>query len=175
MPSNPAFLCEGAIYCADCITFSDSDLSTGHVSLRPPSSLACDDQCTACGETFARDSQVDLDAMVEQYLETLLWSESDEEGSLEDRFEPSDIPAEVALEIREDCENCLELAGHLLTEDEEQDSTDVGHNFCLTRNGHGAGFWDGGYEHGNALTEVAKTFGTNGLYVGDDGLLYTHS
>jgi hypothetical protein len=36
----------------------------------------------------------------------------------------------------------------------------AGHDFQLTRNGHGAGFWDGDWEHGDALTAIAKTFGT---------------
>ena len=36
-----------------------------------------------------------------------------------------------------------------------------GHDFWLTRNGHGAGFWDRGYadEVGDALTEAAHAFG----------------
>ena len=38
---------------------------------------------------------------------------------------------------------------------------DAGGDFHLTRNGHGAGFWDGGWpEHGDELTELAKPYGT---------------
>lgn len=48
-----------------------------------------------------------------------------------------------------------------------------GHDFWLTRNGHGAGFWDRGYGRtGTLLTEAAKVWGSSDLYVGDDGLLY---
>lgn len=49
----------------------------------------------------------------------------------------------------------------------------IAHDFWLTRNGHGSGFWDGDYGHiGDQLTAIAKTFGNVDLYVGDDGLIY---
>jgi hypothetical protein len=35
----------------------------------------------------------------------------------------------------------------------------IEHDFFLTRNGHGAGFWDGDYKNGEKLTEIAKSFG----------------
>lgn len=43
----------------------------------------------------------------------------------------------------------------------------IGHDFILTRNGHGAGFWDRGLgEIGDRLTEWAKTFGPiESLYI----------
>lgn len=47
-----------------------------------------------------------------------------------------------------------------------------GHDFWLTRNGHGAGYWDRGLDTGDVLTAAAKTFGSSDLYVGDDGLVY---
>jgi hypothetical protein len=52
----------------------------------------------------------------------------------------------------------------------------VGHDFWLTRNGHGAGFWDRGIgDYGDALTEHAHSFGASDVYVGDDGRLYVSS
>ncbi len=47
------------------------------------------------------------------------------------------------------------------------DNTDkqAGHDFWLTRNGHGAGFWDGDYEKGDELTSASKPYGEEGLYV----------
>lgn len=47
-----------------------------------------------------------------------------------------------------------------------------GHDFWLTRNGHGAGYWDRGLDTGDALSKAAKTFGSADLCVGDDGLIY---
>jgi hypothetical protein len=48
-----------------------------------------------------------------------------------------------------------------------------GHDFYLTRNRHGAGFWDRGLgDLGTALTDLAHPWGEASVYVGDDGLLY---
>lgn len=54
------------------------------------------------------------------------------------------------------------------------DEAQNGHDFWLTRNGHGVGFWDRGYdkEVGDALTKASESFGEVDLYVGDDGRIY---
>ena len=54
------------------------------------------------------------------------------------------------------------------------DDTDIAHDFWLTRQGHGAGFWDGVYpdEIGDKLTEISNDFRELYIYVGDDGQLY---
>lgn len=58
------------------------------------------------------------------------------------------------------------------------------HDFILTRNGHGAGFWDGDYDYdielsngdtlnlGEELTRVAKSYDEIHLYLGDDDKIY---
>jgi hypothetical protein len=52
---------------------------------------------------------------------------------------------------------------------EEQAAYDL----WLTRNGHGAGFWDRGLgEAGEVLTKLAHEMGACDLYLGDDGLVY---
>lgn len=49
----------------------------------------------------------------------------------------------------------------------------AGHDFWLTRCGHGAGFWDRGLgDVGDQLTAAAKAFGGADLYVGDDGRIH---
>lgn len=50
----------------------------------------------------------------------------------------------------------------------------AGHDFWLTRCGHGAGFWDGDWPEpaATALDEASKEFGNVDLYVGDDGQIY---
>jgi hypothetical protein len=54
------------------------------------------------------------------------------------------------------------------------EETRAGHDFWLTRNGAGAGFWDGDWseEVGKRLTDASKSFGEVNLYVGDDGKIY---
>ncbi len=50
----------------------------------------------------------------------------------------------------------------------------AGHDFWLTRNGHGAGFWDGHWPEPMAskLDKASKSFGGLDLYMGDDGKVY---
>lgn len=51
----------------------------------------------------------------------------------------------------------------------------AGHDYWLTRNGHGAGFWDRDELPGDVaarLTAAAERAGTVYLYVGDDGNTY---
>ena len=49
----------------------------------------------------------------------------------------------------------------------------AGHDFMLTLNGHGAGFWDRGLgEVGDRLTKAAKDVGECNLYVGDDSRIH---
>jgi hypothetical protein len=53
------------------------------------------------------------------------------------------------------------------------DPAQIGHDFWLTRNGHGAGFWDRGLgEVGERLTRQCRPYGEVNLYVGDDGGIY---
>ena len=50
---------------------------------------------------------------------------------------------------------------------------EAGADFWLTRNRHGAGFWDGDWpDSGEELTRIAHSFGECSLYAGDDGQLY---
>lgn len=49
-----------------------------------------------------------------------------------------------------------------------------GHDFALTRNGHGAGFWDRGYgEVGERLSESARIYGEHSV-ITDDGPTVTN-
>jgi hypothetical protein len=55
----------------------------------------------------------------------------------------------------------------------------AGYDFWLTRNGHGAGFWDrwsdGGVNEalGHKLSDACEPFGSCDLYVGDDERIYS--
>jgi hypothetical protein len=50
------------------------------------------------------------------------------------------------------------------------DDGEGGHDFWLTRNGHGAGFWDGDWPepHAAALTNLAHAFGEVNPYWDDE-------
>jgi len=58
------------------------------------------------------------------------------------------------------------------------DAEQIGHDFWLTRNGHGSGFWDRQYDNdpaetlGTRLSAVAEEFVHLDVVMGDDGKIY---
>lgn len=114
-----------------------------------------------------------MKAFFKAYIACALWSSVDDNGEpLDDNYSFDDIDTNALIKMEEDCQNFLDLLeneGITLPGDEALN----GHDFWLTRNGHGAGFWDRGYgKVGDELTKWAKTFGSCDLHVGDDGKLY---
>lgn len=116
------------------------------------------------------------------YLTAALWTglyepaESWEEAQPEplDAYAPDldDVPTEIADELRGEWEDFL--AGNVSDVEEFMghgfDLSQVAHDFHLTRNGHGAGFWDrGAGDVGERLTEAAKVYGTAELMGHPDG------
>lgn len=103
------------------------------------------------------------------YLEAALWSSTDgERGEKQlDNYDWADGEKEKlipdALKFYQD---------HY--DDISDDLGRAGHDFWLTRNGHGAGFWDGDWpeEVGERLTQVSKKYGEVYLYLGDDEQVY---
>jgi hypothetical protein len=109
------------------------------------------------------------------YVMCALWStndNADDSGGepLDANYGSADITAESQAKMREDCDAFVAANAHdLASVDDEQ----AGHDFWLTRNGHGAGFWDRGLGAlGDRLTDAAHAFGECDLYVGDDGRLH---
>lgn len=119
------------------------------------------------------------DAFFEGYVECALWSETDESDPsggepLDSNYGAEDIAPEAMAEMRKDCDDFCDENKDLLCES-GLDPAQAGHDFMLTRNGHGAGFWDRGLgDVGDDLSDAARVYGTQGLYVGDDGKIYTH-
>jgi hypothetical protein len=53
------------------------------------------------------------------------------------------------------------------------DPEQIGHDFSLTRNRHGAGFWDRGLgERGTYLTDLCRPYGEAYVCIGDDDVVY---
>lgn len=105
---------------------------------------------------------IDTDKVLAQYLYTAVWAECDPdtEEPLDKTYSTSDITQAGRKQAREDVEEFVneirELDGI-----EALEESDIGHDFWLTRNGHGAGFWDGDVPEPLAtqLTEIAKSKG----------------
>ena len=98
--------------------------------------------------------------MIDHYYETLIWSQN---GDTMPYIEPTDWEGDVVEFFIKNAE--------LLTTTEPwaHDPAQAGHDFALTRNGHGAGFWDhDAGEAGDALTESAESFGEFNIEITDD-------
>lgn len=119
----------------------------------------------------------EIETVLEGAVACLLWttphadeSGSDSLGYLEDTHDITDIDGQSLDSLRE------ELRGFIaLNHDNLSGLTDsqIGHDFILTRNGHGAGFWDRGLgDRGDRLSDAAKVYGSIDAYIGDDGKVY---
>jgi len=112
------------------------------------------------------------------YLTAALWSSTDDDGeSLDDNFQQCDISPEFMTTAVADCRKFLDscqklIEGQCLESSGYSEMELAGHDFWLTRNRHGAGFWDGDWETGEELTEASCKFPEIYLYVGDNGKIY---
>lgn len=119
-------------------------------------------------ETMTEDSSSDRDNFVTSYIAAA------EELADEDEFADGDVEwsSEAAAQMEKDAETFYSKAEKLL-QTLDADPRQHGYDFWLTRNGHGAGFWDRGYgEAGDKLTAFAEKFGQVNVYKGDDGKAY---
>lgn len=82
----------------------------------------------------------------------------------------NDLSDDARQSANDDVLAFMQEAGNYLNDIEPED---IGHDLWLTRNGHGAGFWDRGLgDVGDILTNIAQKMGPKDLYLGDDGQLY---
>ena len=110
-----------------------------------------------------------LQTVLDAYIECALWSTPAPEDEGYEYLEQSGytLRPSTYADMKADCELFLSLMPDNPLSDEQ-----VGHDFWLTRNGHGAGFWDRGLgKAGEQLTQLAKQFGEFELYVDDDGYI----
>lgn len=118
------------------------------------------------------DRGTNVDTFTKAYIECALWASTDDAGEpLDGLYGIDDMSQECIDALVADCRDFQStFAGLLaLAGDEAQN----GHDFWLTRNRHGAGFWDLGYgDVGQKLTEMAHPYGECNLYVGDDGKIH---
>lgn len=113
----------------------------------------------------------DLDSFTLAYIECALWSstECDEEGNmgepLDANYSADDITDDTLSEMISECADFQESNAELLA---GLDPAQCGHDFWLTRNGHGAGFWDRGLgERGELLSKASKVYGSVDLMAWD--------
>lgn len=113
----------------------------------------------------------DIANITDHYLICALWS-----GGDGDEFDGVDI-SEVDPESRkgevEEIESFLKMADEKGLDLSWWSDEQLGHDFWLTRNGHGAGFWDRGQgEVGDKAADIASTFQSRCVVRGGDGRIY---
>lgn len=123
---------------------------------------------------------------IHAYMTTALWSEcrndntEDSDCPLDQDYGIDSIDDATKEKMTADCNSFLKDAADKIDAAIEANAVAcgpdfdewgrAGHDFCLTRNGHGAGFWDGDWDEpfGDELTEMSKKFGEFHLYAYDD-------
>lgn len=116
-----------------------------------------------------------LDAFTRAYIDAALFSSNDENDDPLDRnYSASDLSGPTLMQMKRDAakfqrENASDL--------DAGSSSQGGHDFWLTRNRHGAGFWYGDWPKAQAqrLTDAAHRFGEVDLYVSDTGKIRSFS
>lgn len=126
-------------------------------------------------------SREDFEAFVSGYLECALWSstdESDDSGGrpLDDTYDVDAFTRRAIADARRDCRGFMGLPGvRAALEATGADYSRHGHDFWLTRNGHGAGFWDRGYapDVDKTLTDAAHSYGYANVMINRKRLVFS--
>lgn len=123
------------------------------------------------------------DEFTTAYLTAALWASTDdtnpERGGepLDDNYGIEDIESDTLAEMVADCARFqaehadLIDDGNLTIQSQHNSDSLAGHDFWLTRNGHGAGFWDGDWREpaGSKLDAAAKAFGEYDITASGNG------
>ncbi len=117
------------------------------------------------------------EGIFESYVESALWSttdmDSDTDECLDANYSISDLAPETRKVLYDELETFMPNFNLVMAKDRSHTISQFVHDFWLTRNGHGAGFWDGDYQNGERLTELSSEYGAVDLYVGDDKKIYS--
>lgn len=128
------------------------------------------------------------------YLETAVWSSNDwsdfdddcdNPRPLDENYDSDDFTGKARAAAESDCRRFLDLLESTPCDgyDNLYDAAEsvigddhIGHDFWLTRNGHGAGFWDGDYaDFGDAICDVLYAefgrYAELNIFVDSDGQL----
>jgi len=137
----------------------------------------------------------DVNVMTKSYLNTALWStpnmDNKDNEPLDKDYNINDFSKEAKDKATKDCKRFIDDLKIELTKynknksdgdivqlfdisNKQQTSNqvmeDLGHNFWLTRNGHGAGFFDGDYDEDieKILMKLSHNAKAIDLYINDD-------
>lgn len=121
--------------------------------------------------TEVKNPMRDLDSFTQAYIETALWSSTDDDGEpLDSSHNWTHLAPETLQRMIDDCAKFQQDHPGIGYERE------AGHCFWLSRNGHGSGFFDSRYWDAatrDVLQDSARTWREVSLYIGDDGKIYS--
>ncbi len=115
-----------------------------------------------------------IDATVSAYLDAVIFTDCGEDADVPEGAQFADVA------IIEAYATCADFLTQAMRAGLWQQWLDAGmtiaafaYDYWLTRNSHGAGFWDRGLgELGDNLSDMATIQGSVYAYAGDDGLIY---
>ena len=115
-----------------------------------------------------------IDAMVSAYLEAVIFTDCGEDSDVPKGAQFADV---AIIEAHATCADFLAQAMHAGLWQQWIDANKtieaIAYDYWLTRNGHGAGFWDRGLgKLSDKLSDMAQTQGSVYAYAGDDSLIY---
>jgi len=118
-------------------------------------------------------SEAEVDKSFTAYAQAALFTGTDEEGEpLDKRFTVNDIHPDSKKLMRKDLSDFIRQVKSLYP-GVDFDSDDLAHNFWLTRNREGSGFWDGDWpDNGEKLTALSHKFGEKSLLEDHEGELH---
>ena len=119
------------------------------------------------------DSKTEFEKFFRACLEALYFTDTSVSPEDSDIPFDSELAEETKEHLRADCLSFWRRFG-CYVEAAGGSGFAAGRAFWLTRNGHGAGFWDGDWDepYDHILTEGSKMYGEIQTYLGDDGLIY---
>ncbi len=130
---------------------------------------------------------LNVEEFIHGYVEALLATSTDdstEDTPLTKNYTVHDLSPDAIDRIQADCRSFLHMAAPYITAEKHTGAmmgsleAHAGHDFWLTRCGHGAGFWDGDWEgesdprFDGPIMKVAKSFPNIDPYIGDDGHIH---
>lgn len=116
-----------------------------------------------------------LSEFTDSYIAAALWLSCDDGGTpLDTNHDESNLAPETLAAMKADCAAFYTANKAHIDCDDGCGAAMAGHDFWLTRNGHGAGFWDGDWPdpHASVLDDASQAAGEVTLYIGDDGKIY---
>lgn len=124
-----------------------------------------------------------LEIFIQAYIQCSLWAthsgfmdENENDLPLDKFHHPNCVQSSVREQVKLECEDFLkrEDVSPITEKWGKEEYQRAGHDFFLTRNHHGGGFWDGSWPEpdGDILTNASHEAGSSEPYVGDDGEIY---